>query len=133
MSHSHTHAPGESHSHSHAPGPQPQQAQPQQFVPPPLDAKMQALIEADFTPVNIKLADPNESQALCAEHEQEICEECGVDYRLMNSLARIFVQNPQLLAPPPPQVIQQQRSLVVNKMKEDGNVRIQFSSLNNIL
>lgn len=124
MSHSHTHAPGESHSHSHAPGPQPQQPQPQQFVPPPLDAKMQALIEADFAPVNIKLADPNESQALCGEHEQEICEECGVDYRLMNGLARIFVQNPQLLAPPPPQVIQQQRSLVVNKMKEDGNVRI---------
>ena len=85
---------------------------------------MQALIEADFTPVNIKLGDPNESQASCGEHDKELCEECGVDYRLMNGLARIFTQNPQLLAPPPPQVVQQQRSLVVNKMKEDGNVRV---------
>ena len=69
----------------------------------------------------------NESQASCGEHDKELCEECGVDYRLMNGLARIFTQNPQLLAPPPPQVVQQQRSLVVNKMKEDGNVRVSGS------
>ena len=66
MSHSHTHAPGQpAHSHSHSPqpgvpgagAPAPgQQQQPQQQLPQ-LDPKMQALIEADFRPVALKIGD----------------------------------------------------------------------------
>ena len=97
----------------------------QQYVaPPPPDPKMQALIEADYKPVDMKLGPPNNSQALCAPHGQEKCEKCGVDFTSLNSLARIFVQNPTLVVPPPPQIVQQQRSQAVTKTKEDGNVRV---------
>lgn len=106
-------------------GPQPSQqtGQPQQYNPPPQpDAKIQALIEADFKRVDLKLGPPNNAQALCASHGLEKCSDCGVDFTGTNALARVFVQNPNLVVPPPPQVVQPQRSQAVNKTKEDGNV-----------
>jgi len=109
MSHSHSHAPGESHSHSHSP-------------PPPPDPAIIALIEQDYKPVNIKLGDPNNANAYCSKHSLEKCDECAVDFRDLNNLAKLFVHNPQLICPPPPQVVQAQRAQAVNKTKEDGNV-----------
>lgn len=125
MSHSHTHAPGETHSHSHGPQQpqQPQQPPPQimQQMPAP-DPIIQALIEQEFKPVDLKLAPPNESQALCAPHGLEQCKECDLDFTSLNLLAKVFTSNPTLRCPPPPLVVQQQRSQAVNKTKEDGNV-----------
>ncbi|TDL24015.1 hypothetical protein BD410DRAFT_820547 [Rickenella mellea] len=121
MSHSHTHAPGESHSHSHSPAPQQQQQQQQQMVMPPPDPALQAAIEQDFKPVDLKLGPPNDSTALCAKHGLEVCAECGVDFAALNNLAKLFVANPTLACPPPPQVVQPQRSQAVTKTKEDGN------------
>ena len=127
---SHTHGPGQPpHSHSPGPGgatPQQQQAAQTYTPPPPADPKMQALIEADFKPVNMKLGPPNDSQALCTPHGKEKCDECGVDFSSTNALARIFVQNPNLVVPPPPQIVQQQRTQAVMKTKDDGNVCVYF-------
>ncbi|KAI5121637.1 hypothetical protein M0805_001165 [Coniferiporia weirii] len=131
MSHSHSHAPGQTHSHSHSPAPQPgPQQQQQQYVPPPQpDPKLQALIEADYKPVALKLGPPNDAQALCAAHGLEKCEACGVDFIATNSLARIFAANPNLACPPPPQVVQPQRSQAVTKTKEDGNALFKANKL----
>ncbi|KIM88156.1 hypothetical protein PILCRDRAFT_249161 [Piloderma croceum F 1598] len=49
MSHSHTHAPGEVHDHSHGP-PEPHQQQVTLQAP---DPALQAIIEADFRPVDL--------------------------------------------------------------------------------
>ncbi|THH10364.1 hypothetical protein EW145_g1392 [Phellinidium pouzarii] len=133
MSHSHTHAPGQTHSHTPSPAmaaAQQQQQQQQQYVPPPpADPKMQALIEADYKPVNLKLGPPNDTQALCVVHELEKCDDCNVDFASTNSLARIFAANPNLLCPPPPQIVQPQRSQAVTKTKEDGNALFKANKL----
>lgn len=140
MSHSHSHAPGQSHSHS--PGPQPQgmpQGQAPKYVPPPQpDPKLQALIEADFKPVKLKLGpppppsgkedSPKNCQALCIPHGLEKCDQCKLNFGVTNNLARLFVANPTLVVPPPPQIVQPQRSQAVTKTKEDGNVRYRFFS-----
>lgn len=129
---SHTHGPGQP-SHSHSPTPpgaqqqqqQQPQAQAQQYVPPPApDAKMQALIEADYKPVNMRLAGPGDAQAFCVPHGLDRCADCGIDFTSTNALARIFTANPNLVVPPPPQIVQQQRSQAVTKTKDDGNVRV---------
>lgn len=122
MSQTHTHAPGLPHAPTPQPG-QPPQPQQQVIVPPP-DPLMQAAIEQDFKPVNLKTGPPKDSQALCAEHDLEQCSKCNLDFTALNALAKLFVANPNLACPPPPQVIQQQRSQAVNKTKEDGNVRV---------
>lgn len=123
---SHSHAPGESHSH----GPEPQQpapaagqpqAQLQQQIPLP-DPAMLAVIEQDFKPVKLKLGAPKESKALCADHGLEKCDECGLDFMYLNSVSKIFVDNPAVVRPPPPGGIQLQRSQAVTKLKDEGNV-----------
>ena len=128
MSHSHTHAPGENHSHSHGPQPGPPQMQ-GQLAPgqtlmaqmPTPDPTLQALIEQDFKPVNLKFGPPNDTTVLCA-HGNEQCKEFDVDFTQINYLSKIFLANPHIKCPPPAQVVQQQRSQAVNKTKEDGNV-----------
>ncbi|KAH8111004.1 hypothetical protein DFH11DRAFT_1616495 [Phellopilus nigrolimitatus] len=90
---------------------------------------MQALIEADYKPVNLKLGPPNDAHAFCAVHGLETCQACGVDFSGMNALAKIFVANPHLVCPPPPQVVQPQRSQAVTKTKEDGNALFKANKL----
>lgn len=122
---SHSHAPGENHSHSHSPAPQQQQQQ--QMIIPPADPLLQAAIEKDYKPVNLKLGPPSDSQALCGPHSLEKCEDCDLDFVALNNLAKIFVANPNLACPPPTNVIQVQRAQAVTKTKEDGNVHIPHS------
>ncbi|KAF7317677.1 Kinase-like protein [Mycena kentingensis (nom. inval.)] len=112
MSHSHTHAPGESHSHSHGP-PQPQ---PQ----PTVDPKLQALIDADFQPVDCTLTSDN-VVVQCGAHSLEKCAECGVDWVAMNRLSRLLAANPNLLCPPPPQMVTKSLSNMVTQTKDEGN------------
>jgi translocation protein SEC72 len=119
MSHSHTHAPGEDHNHSHGP-PQPQQ---QQVVLQSPDPALQALIEADYRPVELKIGPPNESQALCPKHSVEKCADCDIDFVALNRLSKLLMANPTLLCPPPPNVISQKLSQVITTTKEEGNVR----------
>jgi len=83
---------------------------------------MLAVIEQDFKPVKLKLGAPKESKALCADHELEKCDECGLDFVYLNSVSKIFVDNPAVVRPPPPGGIQMQRSQAVTKLKDEGNV-----------
>ena len=115
MSHSHTHAPGEQHSHSHGP-PQPQAQQ----IPAP-DPALQALIDQDFSPSPLTLSADN-TNAICAVHKLEKCDDCGVDFINTNRLARLLVANPNLLCPPPSNVISQNLTKVVTTTKDEGNV-----------
>lgn len=127
MADTHTHGPGDA-PHSHGP---PAQQQPQQMAPPPPkpDPLMQAIIEADFKPVDMALGPLDASQALCAKHAQEKCAECGVDYLALNRLAKLLVHNPTLKCPPPPNVVSQKLSQAINTTKEEGNVRLSFFCL----
>ncbi|KAH9072239.1 hypothetical protein EDB83DRAFT_2361821 [Lactarius deliciosus] len=104
--------------------PQPQQqamqAQvPQQILPRP-DPVMQAVIEADFRPVDLTLDSTNVA-ALCAVHSREKCDECDVDYTQLNRLSKVLAANPTLLCPPPPNVVNQKLSQIINQTKEEGN------------
>ncbi|PBK99012.1 hypothetical protein ARMGADRAFT_1007642 [Armillaria gallica] len=114
MSHSHTHAPGETHSHSHAP---PQQQQ--RPIPPPPDPVLQALIDAQFSPVDLTVTDAN--LLLCPPHSLPVCADCDVDYSKTNFLSRLLTQNPNIKVPPPGQVVNKQLSAAVTSIKEDGN------------
>ncbi|KAG7444503.1 uncharacterized protein BT62DRAFT_921285 [Guyanagaster necrorhizus] len=114
MSHSHTHAPGETHSHSHAP-----QQQQQRPVPPPPDPVLQALIDAQFSPVDLTVTDAN--LLLCAPHSLAVCADCDVDFSKTNILSRLLTQNPNIKAPPPGQIVNKQLSGAVNAVKEEGN------------
>ncbi|KAK0488584.1 hypothetical protein IW261DRAFT_1440262 [Armillaria novae-zelandiae] len=114
MSHSHTHAPGETHSHSHAP---PQQQQ--RPIPPPPDPVLQALIDAQFTPVDFTVTDAN--LLLCTPHSLPVCTDCDVDYSKTNVLSRLLTQNPNIKVPPPGQVVNKPLSMAVNNIKEEGN------------
>lgn len=121
--HMHTHGPGQA-PHSHGPPqPQPQQQQPQMIMRPP-DPVMQALIEASFQPVDIKLGPPENATALCGAHGLEKCTNCDVDYLALNRLSRLLQANPALRCPPPPNVITQKLSQVVSNTKDEGNVRL---------
>jgi hypothetical protein len=119
MSQSHTHAPGEVHNHSHGP-PEPQQQQVTLQTP---DPALQAIIEADFRPVDLIVGAPNDSFAYCP-HSSEKCSECGLDFINLNRLSKLLTANPMLKCPPPPNVISQKLSTVINTTKEEGNVRV---------
>lgn len=128
MSHSHTHAPGEDHNHSHGPSPQQQQQQ-QQAAPPP-DPVLQALIEADFHPVEVAVGGEKDSHATCVKHSLEKCADCNVDFVNLNRLSRLLVTNPTLLCPPPPNVVSQKLTQVITTTKDEGNVRSDMVTLN---
>ncbi|KXN87688.1 Translocation protein sec72 [Leucoagaricus sp. SymC.cos] len=115
MSHSHTHAPGEEHSHSHSHGPQ----QPQSVMPTP-DPALQALIDQDFRPVPIALANDG-AVAVCEPHKLEKCDNCNVDFVNTNRLSRLLVANPSLLCPPPSNVVSQKLTQMVTSTKDEGN------------
>jgi translocation protein SEC72 len=110
----HTHGPGESHSHSHS------QPPPQQ-IPQPADPALQAIIEQDFKPVNLALADDN-TKALCGPHKLEKCSDCNFDFVNLNRLSKLFVNNPTLLCPPPANVVSQNLTKAITTTKEEGNV-----------
>jgi translocation protein SEC72 len=124
MSHSHTHAPGEVHDHSHGPPLQQQQ----QIIQQAPDPAIQALIEADFHPVDLTVSAPNESHASCLKHTLEKCTDCGLDFSALNRLSKLLISNPTLLCPPPPNMVTQKLSQVITNTKEEGNVRISTHS-----
>jgi len=101
---------------------QPMQAQMQEQLLPRPDPVMQAVIEADFRPVDLTLDSTNVA-ALCASHSREKCDECDVDYVQLNRLSKVLTANPKLPFPPPPNVVNQKLSQIVNQTKEEGNVR----------
>jgi translocation protein SEC72 len=104
---------------------QPMQAQIQQQILPRPDPVMQAVIEADFHPIDLTLDSTNVS-VICAPHSREKCDECDSDYTHLNRLSKVLSANPNLLCPPPPNVVNQKLSQIVNKTKEEGNVRLSF-------
>lgn len=118
MSHGHTHAPGEEHSHSHGP-PQPQQQA--QIIPPLTDPALQALIDADFQPVDIKI-DESSNAAFCKKHSLEKCSDCDVDFVGLNRLSRLLAANPNLRCPPPSNVVSQQLTQAITNTRNEGNV-----------
>ncbi|KAI0305991.1 hypothetical protein B0F90DRAFT_1695187 [Multifurca ochricompacta] len=99
---------------------QPMQAQFQQQILPRPDPVMQAVIEADFRPVDLTLDSTNVT-ALCTPHSREKCDECDVDYIQLNRLSKVLSANPTLLCPPPPNVVNQKLSQIINQTKEEGN------------
>ena len=105
---------------------QPMQAQVQQQMLPRPDPVMQAVIEADFRPVDLTLDSTNVA-ALCTAHSREKCDECDVDYTQLNRLSKVLAANPTLLCPPPPNVVNQKLSQIINQTKEEGNVRAAFA------
>jgi len=111
---SHTHGPGETHSHSHSHSP------PQTPASPPPDPALQALIDAEFNAISLAVSQDGHA-AHCAEHSLEKCPECDVDFVLLNRLAKIFVQNPNLLCPPPANMISKNLSTAITNMKDEGN------------
>lgn len=98
------------------------QAQVQQQILPRADPIMQAVIEADFRPVDLTL-DSDNVAALCAVHSREKCDECDIDYTQLNRLSKVLAANPTLHCPPPPNVVNQKLSQIINQTKEEGNVR----------
>jgi translocation protein SEC72 len=101
---------------------QPMQPQMQEQMLPRPDPVMQAVIEADFRPIDLTL-DSTKASALCASHSREKCDECDVDYVQLNLLSKVLTANPKLPFPPPPNVVNQKLSQIVNQTKEEGNVR----------
>ena len=99
------------------------QAQVQQQMLPRADPVMQAIIEADFRPVDLTLDSTNVA-ALCAVHSREKCDECDVDHTQLNRLSKVLAANPTLLCPPPPNVVNQKLSQIINQTKEEGNVSV---------
>ena len=114
--HDHTHAPGEEHSHSHGP------ETPQSASFPALDPTAQAVLDQDFVAVPLALH-PDPHSAVCAPHKLEKCDKCNVDFVNTNRLSRLLVANPGLLCPPPNNVVSQQLTQMVQRTKDEGNVR----------
>lgn len=83
---------------------------------------MRALIDEDFKPVPLKLSNENKS-AVCGTHSEEVCKACKVDFTALNALARILESRKDLAIPPPPNVVNPNRSQMVTKSKDEGNVR----------
>jgi translocation protein SEC72 len=102
---------------------QPMQPQMQQQLLPRADPVMQAVIEADFRPVDLTV-DTTNGTALCLSHSREKCDECDVDYVQLNRLSKILTAHPKLPFPPPPNIVNQKLSQIVNQTKEEGNVRL---------
>ncbi|KAG7093548.1 hypothetical protein E1B28_007218 [Marasmius oreades] len=120
MSHSHSHAPGESHSHSHGDESHSHNHGPQQVAMPTADPALQALIDADFKPVNLEVLHDIPS-VVCEPHKLEKCKECDHDYTNLNRLAKLLHQHPTLTAPPPANVVSKNLSIAINTTKEEGN------------
>jgi translocation protein SEC72 len=108
----HTHAPGEEHSHSHGA---------ETALPTP-DPSAQAVLDQDFVAVPLALH-PDPHTAVCAPHKLDRCDRCNVDFVNTNRLAKLLVANPGLLCPPPNNVVSQQLSQMVQRTKDEGNVR----------
>ena len=98
-------------------------AQPQMIQPPP-DPVIQAVIDEDFKPVNLKLGGPDNSTVLSAANSEEVDEENDLDFTGLNKVSRLLAANPNLRCPPPPTVVSQKLSQVINGTKEEGNVRL---------
>jgi len=96
-------------------------AQPQIVQPPP-DPVLQAVIDADFKPVNLKLGGPDGISVLSGANSEEVDEENGLDFTRLNRLSKLLSTNPNLRCPPPPNVVSQKLSQVINGTKEEGNV-----------
>lgn len=126
MAHKHPHPRPHQHQHQH-PGGGPTQsgAQPGHIQVNPPDPSVVAAIDAQFRPVDLKLGgDDGNSIVLCAPHGLETCTECGTDFLLLNQTSRVLKQFPkEMPVPPPPNVVHPQRSPLVQKAKEEGNVR----------
>lgn len=102
-------------------------AQPQMIVQPPPDPVLQAVIDADFKPMNLKLGGPDGTFVLSGANSEEVDEENGLDFTRLNRLSKLLATNPNLRCPPPPTVISQKLSQVINGTKEEGNVRLSLS------
>lgn len=98
-------------------------AQPQIVQPPP-DPVLQAVIDADFKPVNLKIGGPDNTFVLSGANSEEVDEENGLDFTRLNRLSKLLATNPNLRCPPPPGVVSQKLSQVINGTKEEGNVRL---------
>lgn len=97
-------------------------AQPQMIVQPPPDPVLQAVIDSDFKPVNLKLGGPDGVSVLSGANSEEVDEENGLDFARLNRLSKLLATNPNLRCPPPPTVVSQKLSQVINGTKEEGNV-----------
>ena len=97
-------------------------AQPQVMVQSPPDPLLQAVIDADFKPINLKLGGPDGNFVLSGGNSEEADEESGLDFTRLNKLTKLLGTNPNLRCPPPPTVISQKLSQVINGTKEEGNV-----------
>jgi len=97
-------------------------AQPQMIVQPPVDPVLQAVIDADFKPVNLKVGGPDNTLVLSGANSEEVDEENGLDFTRLNRISKLLLTNPNLRCPPPPTVVSQKLSQVINNTKEEGNV-----------
>ena len=97
-------------------------AQPQMMVQPPPDPVLQAVIDADFKPVNLKLGGPDNTLVLSGANSEEVDDENDLDFTRLNRLSKLLSTNPNLRCPPPPSVVSQKLSQVINSTKEEGNV-----------
>src|SRR5882757_9773883 len=97
-------------------------AQPQMMVQPPPDPVLQAVIDADFKPVNLRFGGPDGIFVLSGANSEEVDEENGLDFARLNRLSKLLATNPNLRCPPPPSVISSKLSQVINGTKEEGNV-----------
>jgi len=85
------------------------------------DPALQDLIEQDFRPVTLTTGPPDNSVALCEKHSLEKCTDCDIDFVNLNRMAKLLVNNPNLLCPPPANVVSQKLTQAVNNTKEEGN------------
>lgn len=90
------------------------------MVQPPPDPVLQAVIDADFKPVNLKLGGPDGTFVLSGANSEEVDEES--DFTRLNKLTKLLATNPNLRCPPPPTVVSQKLSQVINVTKDEGNV-----------
>lgn len=98
----HQHDHSHDHSHDHQQGPP--------SAPMPTEEQM-ALSDANFHSVPLAI-DPNTKTLTSPTH----------DVNVLNALIRsLSALPPQIPIPPPPNVVPPQRSLAINKAKEDGN------------
>ena len=116
MSHEgHTHDGSEGPNHTHGPPPGPP-------MPTPADPLVQAALDEQFRPVPLALSSTSNATAVCSQHSLEVCTDCGVDFAELNLFAKMIAATNEIAIPPPPSVVNQPRSLAVQKAKEEGNV-----------
>jgi len=96
-------------------------AQPPMMMAPPPDAIIQAVIDSDFHPVNIKFGPPDNYVVLSGANSQEKDPENNLDFTSLNRLTKLLVTNPNIRCPPPPNVVSQKLSTAINNTKEEGN------------